>query len=474
MPRLEGTMEGKCIVSSCGKAASKFCGSCGWVRYCSAECQKEDWKKRHKKLECVNLKKMYSENLTEELVIEVTDRISLISDRLSAIGEDVRSTDVLKECIDFARDRLGQLNRNNSSSLIGDCAKLNSITICRLLIKLGQLYFNMRSSSESDSLGKSYTLEARELLVQRRDAGMDDMETLTLFWGCDASLSHFHRRRSEIEKAEYHSAQCLATARQYNGPNKTDLMIGALELLSICLKSQGKYPEALSAAQETYTIASKHYSLASDIVLRASLEMINCLIQMEDYSTADTYSRMNYENFLDPRNAGDYNAMSGLTLMNLIAVIWLRKEPDDDEIVEKALADEAIDLSRRAYASCKKIAARRFLFVYLDTLCEVLVKANQLTEETEGYFYELIEYCSTEYRSNNDNKDKPLRYLTIFYLKLDDSLPIGQKSKLVKENIELCQKFILEFGSSDDVSADYTKLSQIIKPYFKNNAELCI
>ena len=76
----ERNMEGRCIVSGCGKAASKCCGSCGFVRYCSAECQKEDWKKHHKKLECVNMTKLSSVSLTEEEINAVVKKITNISD----------------------------------------------------------------------------------------------------------------------------------------------------------------------------------------------------------------------------------------------------------------------------------------------------------------------------------------------------------------------------------------------------------
>ena len=87
-------MEEKCIVISCGKAASKCCGSCGMVRYCSVECQKDDWKQHHKKDECVNMKKLASLNLTEEEIVDVVNKISCICGRLEGIGEAMRSSDI--------------------------------------------------------------------------------------------------------------------------------------------------------------------------------------------------------------------------------------------------------------------------------------------------------------------------------------------------------------------------------------------
>ena len=113
-------MEGKCIVINCGKAASKCCGSCGWVRYCSVECQKEDWKSCHKKKECVNFKNLSSVSLTEEEINAVVNRMTNIYYRLSANGEDERNIDLLKECIDFVQDHLGRLDCKDSHSMIGD------------------------------------------------------------------------------------------------------------------------------------------------------------------------------------------------------------------------------------------------------------------------------------------------------------------------------------------------------------------
>ena len=144
-------MEGKCIVSCCGKAASKCCGSCGLVRYCSVECQKDDWKKHHKKEECVNMKILRTVPLTEKEIFNVTDKISSMCRRLKTIGEDGRIIDLLREFIDFARDRLSRLDSEDSRSLIRDGVRLNHLIICRLLVKLGIIYFDMQTSFENDS-----------------------------------------------------------------------------------------------------------------------------------------------------------------------------------------------------------------------------------------------------------------------------------------------------------------------------------
>ena len=64
------------------------------VRYCSVECQKEDWKRGHKTKECVNMSKLASANLTEEEISDVADKISSICDRHMGIGETKSSIDL--------------------------------------------------------------------------------------------------------------------------------------------------------------------------------------------------------------------------------------------------------------------------------------------------------------------------------------------------------------------------------------------
>ena len=460
-------MKGKCIVSSCGKAASKCCGSCGWVRYCSTDCQKRDWKEHHKKDECINMNKLSSVTLTEVEIIDVADRVSNISVRLLANGEDARSIDLLRKGIDFARDHLGRLDRRHT-------VKADSITISDLLVKLGRIYyFNMQGSSENDNHAISCFSEARELLVMRRDAGMDDEALWDLLFCCDKYLYllYFRTRISHSEKAKYHAAQYVAAARQYKGPDQVDHLITALPLFSTSLVYEGNYSEGLALAEEAYLIASKHYSPAHKLVLRACNQMIVCLLYTKDFSTADTYCRMNYANVIDPMNAGEYDVEDEMDIMNQLAKIFVMKEPDDDEIVEKALADEAIDVSRKAWELSKKCTDKRCMLDNLGLLLKTSIKGNRLTEETEGILHQYVTACIAENHSGGNHALEPFQDLCYFYIRLLKTLQMSKKkSILVQENIELCSKRLFELKHC----INYTKGSQKIKPFFKNNMELYI
>ena len=101
----------------------------------------------------------------------------------------------------------------------------------------------MQKSSENDSYVMSYMSEARELLMQMRDTGMDTIDIAQLLIKCDICLYTIHRQRGQMEKAKYHAEQCVATARGYEGEDQVDHLQRALSLLSHFLVSECKYPE---------------------------------------------------------------------------------------------------------------------------------------------------------------------------------------------------------------------------------------
>ena len=149
-------------------------------------------------------------------------------------------------------------------------------------------------------------------------------------------------------------------------------------------------------------------------------------------------------------------------------------EPDADEIVEKALADEAIDFSREAFAYVKKSSNVYDILYSLSRLCQVFLKGNELTEETEGLLHQLVTKCISENNLDGEVINDSFIILHTFYSKIHESFPMGEESILVQKNIELCCMKLLELESCHDGSVSYVIISQKIKPYFKGNADLHI
>ena len=85
-------MNEACMKSNCGNAASKCCGSCGCVWYCSSECQKEDWKEIHKR-HCVDVKKLSSTYLNEIDYRKALERMEGIGECLKSVNRKGNSDD---------------------------------------------------------------------------------------------------------------------------------------------------------------------------------------------------------------------------------------------------------------------------------------------------------------------------------------------------------------------------------------------
>ena len=463
-------MEAKCIVSSCGKAASKCCGSCVVIRYCSSECQKDDWKLHHKKEECVNMRKLSTVSLTGKEISDVAYKVSNMAYRLSVTGETKKSIDLLKEGIEFVRVRRGRLDRNDPFLLAGD-----NLMLCRLLVDLGNIYLNMPTSSEIATLAISYLSDAHQMLVQMRDSkGFDNTVLWQLLWKSDSYLFQLYSQRGQLDKAKYHSLDCIASAKHFEGTDAIDYLSTALSMYSGSLYSESNFTEALAIGEEAYTIASKHYSPSHKKVLKASRQMINCLIAMREYDSADAFCRMNYANLIDPMNAGEYDVEDGPDIMSQLAKIWLIKEPDEDEILAKAHAEEAVDLARQVYENSKRSRRTHNSIKCLNLLCQVLLKAYVLTEETEGHLHKLVSVHVAEYTSNSSNLCSALMELGKFYLRLDSTFPMEKKSSLVLINLGLCHKRLLELEACTEGSDSYMRGAVKIKPYYKINSELCI
>ena len=204
------------------------------------------------------MKKLALVNLTEDEIDDMSRRISYISYRLKGIGEAKRSVDIYMECIDFVRDRLGRLGCDDSLSLTGDDLRLNHFIICRLLIDLGTVYLQMACSSGTDSRCISYLSEARELLLQRRDAGMNEAYMWQLLLICDIHIYKLYLQSRQGEKAKYHAVEWVATARQCDSPNQVEYLSTALNMLSCSFGRECNFAEARALAEESYTIASRH------------------------------------------------------------------------------------------------------------------------------------------------------------------------------------------------------------------------
>lgn len=460
-------MEGKCIVKSCSGAASKCCGSCGWARYCSIKCQKEDWKAGHKMKQCINIKTLILVPLSEKEIDLVATKMTTSFFRLEAAGELSRGVTLLKECLEFTRNRLDQLHNNDSHSSNKNGKQHINMTTIKLLLQLSFVHRDMSPSSESEDYALSYSLEAREMMVRRKDSGINDI--WTLLSSCDQHIYFIYNRKGDPEKAKYHILECVASARRITDPDQAEALCPALTMYSMLLQREGKVREALATAEEAYIFASKTHNPAHKLVLKTSYQVIECLIKLKDYSTADGYCRMMYENVNSSTISEEYHIEDTADVMFLLVRIWLAKKPDEDEIAEKALTEEAVELSRKAYAHLLKVRNVKMIPSLLETHCHVLVRGNQLDEETERLVHQLVVH-SIQLNKSLDS----ILCLGKYYYMLLNTFPVGEKDPLVQANFDLCNKKFKELDRFPEGYFNWVKGTEEIKPYFKNNVAFCI
>ena len=466
-------MQDICIKSNCGNAASKSCGSCGGVRYCSSECQKNDWKEVHKN-ECVDVKKLFAMDLTEIEIKKAVYKMLKVVERLESLGQETRAIDSCEKCVVFAQHHLGDNIPGKQYFILRNGTKVDSELMCVIYQYLVRLYERiLRPGLDVANRMFPFVSEARRLLVDRRDAGINiNNESLYV---CDRQLSRICSEQGELDKSVNHYELGLVAARQCKGPDHMRIVFDASINLSRAYGEDGRLPEALSLAEEAYTIASGMYSPVHRLVQEAAVHMIDCLFYMKDYSRAETYCRINYENLMDPIHKNEYNEDDIACGMYRLAHFWLMKEPDDDEIVETTLAEEAEDLIRKLYNLLRTID--NITFPKLYSLCVqdyalILLKRNRLTEETEGILQQYVIHF---------HKDKIIDYvlycqsihnLGMFYKRLSDSLPIGEEKILVREKAELCRMKSCADRSIKHIAENFTR--QKITPYFSNNEEIYI
>ena len=232
-------MSDVCINGNCGRPASKSCGSCGCVWYCSSNCQKDDWKKIHRRRECFDTRKLLSPaHLNAIEIKETIAKMVSIASRLEELQLPTRSIEVCKKNLAFARHYLIDDAEGLSYGLTRNGEKVDNIEICEdVLLLIVKTYDHLPLSSGKIDHALPYALEMRQLLLERRDVAQ--IYNWDLLSYCEGYLSISYNQNDECEKAEYHSEQALIAARKYEGLDRFKVLYLALYRRSDGLFSVG-------------------------------------------------------------------------------------------------------------------------------------------------------------------------------------------------------------------------------------------
>jgi tetratricopeptide (TPR) repeat protein len=390
-----------CSRPGCETAAQILCSVCEWDKYCSADCQKLDWKK-HKSI-CPFMKKLSKKPQPFQEVIEAIDDI--LASRESG---DLR---VLDHLLSFAEYQFGK-----EVTEIGYCKREESPPLSdwnkdRILHDINFRIANIWAQDDLiDNLVKNekilpYLNKSISILnpwemhldsdsSNQSDGLTNDQKGLFLAQLClgEHYLAAVFLRSHELDVAEGHCNRCLTYARKYDveGKNKITLMATALNnyiSLHIC---QDDVSQAVVFAEEAYNLVAIAYDPAHPEVQLAANMLIDCLLKKGDFADAERYAEVTYRNLKDGTDPESFEVAHAS--YNLADVI---QEQHGDLTRAEELAREALRIRAQILGPGSDMVG-----LSCCLLAKILFMQRKLGDETKELFER-----SLELRVRNEGPD---------------------------------------------------------------------
>lgn len=285
--------------------------------------------------------------------------------------------------------------------------------------------------------------EVRQMLELRDKS---DDSTLQDLVEAERRLSIIYSQSKQFGQAEYHCQQCLIFSKLVKGENQIPFERRALANYANCKEEQSLNHEAIAFFENAYILASGAYGCVHCEVQEAASNLIDCLLNQGDYSRADGYCRMNYDNLTDPRNGIDQESDEVCHGMFQICCIWLKKDPVKDEKEAIALGNEAEDLIRKSTRLyMKRKSLKNYGSIrYYRAFGEILLKRSQFTEETrtvlERYLYLARDQNGRIAPIGDSDMKRSLQFLAVFYSMTGVTTPSGEVRTCDMQLLENYQK----------------------------------
>ena len=322
-------MADRCHLVGCDSVGTKRCSACEVASYCSVSCQREDWKV-HKR-SCVNISKLPTTLLPLSELNKSMAKMYDLQDILESQGRVKEAITLLERYLEFLEHQYGVQVEGSSHYRRSNGDLCDNVPLIAIRIMIATKYNSIENADAALAHGK----KTRQML-EHNDRSNDS--TLLSLCSTERIVADAYRIRQQLDAAEYHCEQSLMFARLIKGEGRITEEYRSLLMFSDLRRFQSRYPEAIDFAEQAYILVSGTYGPVHPAVQGAASQLIQHLIANGDYSRADDYCRMNYENLTDPRNGVDQKGSAVADGMSQIAYIWLSKPPVDDEDAAFALA----------------------------------------------------------------------------------------------------------------------------------------
>ena len=116
---------------------------------------------------------------------------------------------------------------------------------------------------------------------------------------------------NRLEEADRHLEECVVFAKLMKGEDQVQLEYQAMMAFAMLRGLQNRHPEAIKMSEKAYILASDKYGPMHPDVQRTVTRLIEQLLHAEEYSRADDFGRINYENLIDPKYGFDQESDHG-------------------------------------------------------------------------------------------------------------------------------------------------------------------
>ena len=439
-----------CDRPGCNELGLKHCSSCRDAYYCSVKCQKDDWK-THKKI-CS--KRMPKKLLPIKEVIQVIKRSFDQGMKFKLQTRNDAAIEVLENAVAFVDNQIGprivgetyRIRKNGDR--VNDWQSL-TMPVCLLLIQLTSLLLDSRTSAAFDR-ALIHGTEARALIEpQRGTLQYGELDYLhVLFYQVEIQLAEIYCERFDFGKAEIHCQECLTIAKKSNGDMRASSVSQALRVYSCLRRSQGRFEEAVSMAEEAYITVSEAHCPEHPKVQEVAADLIDCLILAGEFSQAEAYARITYESLTDPSCGIDQKSEQIARGMQQLAHVLLRIVQNDKE-ASPVILIEAEKLIRQSCVVVEKLFGRNTpnLALCLDLFGKILVERGTFTDEAKDAFMRVVSIYESLEGGRERGTVLALHGLGDYLMKKSDAMPIGE------ERMKEREQAVATYAKAADISS---------------------
>jgi hypothetical protein len=246
---------------------------------------------------------------------KITAQLSILESQ----GKDKEIITVLERYLAFMKHQHGvpvdgkpYWKRSNSD-------RVDNLVLVDIQFRLSQKY-DLVDDPDAVLL---HALAARQMLEHR---DRSDYSTLHRLLQCERKITAAYNVKGQHDVAVTHSEQCLMFSRLMTGEHRISFEYLALGLCAIVRRLQSRLPEAIELAEEAYILISGAFGPVHPDVQNAASTLIQLLIANGDYSRADDYARMNYENLTDSHNGIDQDTKQVADVMTRMPpLLWQKR-----------------------------------------------------------------------------------------------------------------------------------------------------